>query len=253
MTAPSTARARARAELTSQIKQIALRQLTTSGASELSLRAVARELGLVSSAVYRYFSSRDELLTALIMDAYDDLAAAMEHADADLAADQYARRWHSRCTAMRSWGCRNAQRFALIYGSPVPGYRAPADTIAPAGRVMAALFGLVDEAARAGVLPDTAAPADPTLTAQLRDVAVIVGPGIAPATLSRVVAAFGQVIGLINLELGGHFVGGFEPADALFGHCVDELAEFIGLADLGSAPAGDGMNRPRPGDPAGRP
>ena len=68
--APGTIRARARAELTEQIKEVARRQLAETGSAGLSLRAVARELGMVSSAVYRYFPSRDELLTALIVDAY---------------------------------------------------------------------------------------------------------------------------------------------------------------------------------------
>src|SRR5580693_9145544 len=80
-----TARARARAEITGEIKEEARRQLAMTGA-QLSLRAVARALGMVSSALYRYFPSRDDLLTALIIDAYDALATAAESADAVAAA-----------------------------------------------------------------------------------------------------------------------------------------------------------------------
>src|SRR6202046_3771698 len=92
--ASRTARERARAELTREIKQEARRQLAASGAQGLSLRAVARELGMVSSALYRYFPSRDELLTALIIDAYDALGEAAEAADSGVvpAADVRGRR-----------------------------------------------------------------------------------------------------------------------------------------------------------------
>src|ERR1700743_118342 len=75
-----TARERARVELTREIKEEARRQLAEAGAGGLSLRAVARELGMVSSALYRYSPSRDELLTALIIDAYDAIGAAAERA-----------------------------------------------------------------------------------------------------------------------------------------------------------------------------
>src|ERR1700744_1415209 len=78
--APRTARERARTELTREIKEEARRQLAAAGADGLSLRAVARELGMVSSALYRYYPSRDELLTALIIDAYDAIGAAVEDA-----------------------------------------------------------------------------------------------------------------------------------------------------------------------------
>src|ERR1700743_252717 len=89
----ATARERARAELTREIKEEARRQLASSGAGGLSLRAVARELGMVSSALYRYFPSRDDLLTALIIEAYDALGAAAEKAAADVPRTDVRGRW----------------------------------------------------------------------------------------------------------------------------------------------------------------
>ena len=73
-------RARVRAGMIDEIKAVARRHLTTDGAN-LSLRAVARDMGMVSSAIYRYFASRDDLLTALILDAYNSLGSAVEAAD----------------------------------------------------------------------------------------------------------------------------------------------------------------------------
>ncbi len=117
--ASRTARERARAELTREIKEAARRQLAAQGAQGLSLRAVARELGMVSSALYRYFPSRDELLTALIIDAYDALGSAAEAASAGLPAAEVRGRWRAVCGAMRDWALAHPHEYALIYGSPV--------------------------------------------------------------------------------------------------------------------------------------
>src|SRR3954471_654211 len=127
-TAP-TARARARAELTEEIKAAARRQVAEEGSAALSLRAVAREVGMVSSAVYRYFPSRDSLLTALIVEAYDGLGTAVERAVAKVPADDLVGRWNTICDRVRRWAIANPHEYALIYGSPVPGYRAPVTTI----------------------------------------------------------------------------------------------------------------------------
>src|SRR3984957_11293087 len=127
-------RARVRAEMIAEIKTIARRHLETDGA-DLSLRAVARDMGMVSSALYRYFASRDELLTALILDGYNSLGAAVEAADLAVAASTRLRdRWLAVTTSVRSWALASPAEYALLYGSPVPGYAAPADTISAAVR-----------------------------------------------------------------------------------------------------------------------
>jgi len=231
-----TARARARLELTEDIKRLALEQLRTEGAGALSLRAVSRELGMVSSALYRYFGSRDELLTALIVDAYADLAEAVADAAGGAGPGQFLQRWRAACHKMRGWARDEPHRFALIYGSAIPGYRAPADTIAPATAVMTAFSSIVDDAARAGALVATdgeipAAELDPVLSAQVAQVGQVLGEHIPGPVLASLAGTFGQLVGLINLELAGHLVGGFEPADALFAHTVDEAAIRLGLRD----------------------
>ena len=150
MNTSQTARERARAVLTDEIKDAARRQLAVSGATGMSLRAVARELGMVSSALYRYFPTRDDLLTALIVDAYNALGAAAEHA---LAGPAPAReRWIAACHAIRDWARSNPHEYALVYGSPVPGYRAPDATIGPASRVPLAFAGVVRDALATGEL-----------------------------------------------------------------------------------------------------
>jgi AcrR family transcriptional regulator len=237
--APRTARERARAELTREIKEGARRQLAATGANGISLRAVARELGMASSALYRYFPSRDDLLTALIIDAYDAIGEAAEQAIADQKPDEtWGRdRWLAACHAVRGWALAHPHEYALIYGSPVPGYRAPEATIGPAARVPLAFVGVLAATTAAGELGDDAGahagPAADALAAGLARQAAVLAAAlttpVAPEVLVRAVIAWTQLFGMISWELFGQFVGSFEPADALFAHSVAQLATFVGF------------------------
>lgn len=149
--AASSIRARVRAEMLDEIKVVARRHLASDGAN-LSLRAVARDMGMVSSAIYRYFPSRDDLLTALIIDAYDALGAVVEAADAGADRLDLRGRWHAACRAARDWALAHPAEYALLYGSPVPGYAAPDDTVGPAQRPPATLIGILHDGMAAGRL-----------------------------------------------------------------------------------------------------
>src|SRR5580704_19464666 len=106
-------RARVRAEMIAEIKAVARRHLETDGAN-LSLRAVARDMGMVSSALYRYFASRDDLLTALILDAYNALGEAAEAADAAVTdRSQLRARWLATACGIRDWALRTPAEYAL--------------------------------------------------------------------------------------------------------------------------------------------
>src|SRR5262249_32746 len=141
MSVPRTARARARAEITREITDAARRQLAESGAPALSLRAIARELGMVSSALYRYFPSRDELLTALIIEAYNALGDTAESAVS--SADTPREQFRAVSNALRHWAITHPHEYALVYGSPVPGYHAPETTVGPASRAPVAILQIV--------------------------------------------------------------------------------------------------------------
>src|ERR1700678_632534 len=248
--APRTARERARAELTREIKEAARRQLAATGADGISLRAVARELGMASFALYRYYPSRDDLLTALIIDAYDAVGDAAEQAIADKKPDEsWGRdRWLAACHAIRGWALERPHEYALIYGSPVPGYRAPEATIGPAARVPLAFVGVLADAIADGEIAVPAdgevaapAPAPERLTGELAEQATALQAALAldasavganavpPAMLVRGVIAWTQLFGMISFELFGQFVGSFEPADAIFAHAVEQLAAFVGI------------------------
>ncbi len=229
--ASRTARERARAELTREIKEEARRQLAAHGAQGLSLRSVARELGMVSSALYRYFASRDELLTVLIIDAYDALGEAAERAVSGLPAADVRGRWRAACAAIRNWALANPHEYALIYGSPVPGYRAPQATVASAIRASQVLGGIVADATAGSDPPrPPAEPLPPALVGQTAIVAGAIAPDVDGGVIARALIAWTQLFGMISFELFGQFVGALEPADAFFGYAVDQMADFIGLS-----------------------
>lgn len=231
MDASRTVRARARAELTEEIKRAARRQLVEVGPRALSMRAVARELGMVSSAVYRYFQSKDDLLTALIIDAYDAVGSAVERAVASASDEDPVARWATACHAIRTWAREHPSEYALVYGSPVPGYRAPRDTVTAASRAPFVLFGVVRDAWEAGQISAPDGDALPgALDAQLAPVAEEAVPGLPQGLVARTFVAWTQLFGMISFELFGHFVGSVDPTDDFFGYAVERMGAFIGLA-----------------------
>ncbi len=230
MNAIRTARQRARDELTREIKVEARRQVIAEGPQRLSLRSIARELGMASSAIYRYFPSRDHLLTALIIDAYDSLGAEVEHVESHVPREDVRARWQALCGGVRSWARQHQQEYALIYGSPVLGYRAPVETIAPASRVATALGQLVADGWAAGVLQPVRAPRlRPELAEQAAGVASAIAPGVPPEVMARVLVAWTQLFGMVSFELFGHLVGSADPADEFFDHAVECMADLMGL------------------------
>ncbi|MCX5210296.1 TetR/AcrR family transcriptional regulator [Kitasatospora sp. NBC_00240] len=236
MTASRTARADVRAELTRQITDIARRQLATEGAGGLSLRAVAREMGMVSSAVYRYFASRDELLTALIIDGYQAVGAAVEQADASRPAEDHAGRWLAVCRALRGWAVAHPHEYALLHGSPVPGYHAPADTLAPAMRTTLVLGGLVADAHRAGAItPPAGLPTPPAVLTEDAERVRQVMPGVPDDTVLRALTAWTGVHGWLGFELFGQFTGSVLNLPEAFDHTARTLGTLIGFRP---APAG---------------
>src|SRR6266581_863735 len=137
-----TRRVRQRAATTEEIKALARRQLAEQGPGALSLRAIARQMGTASSALYRYFPSQSDLVTALCVEAYDSLAGTVIAARDAQPPGDHARRWTALCHAWRGWSLEHPADFALIFGTPLPGYQAPpAATAAAAGLETEALWG----------------------------------------------------------------------------------------------------------------
>src|SRR6478672_13294207 len=142
LTGPMGKRQDTRDRIEAQIVESGRRQLSAEGVAGLSLRAIARDLGMVSSAVYRYVASRDDLLTLLLVDAYSELADAVDRAAA--AGGPWRDQLLAMAKAVRAWAVDQPARWALLYGSPVPGYHAPRErTVGPGTRVVGALFDTI--------------------------------------------------------------------------------------------------------------
>jgi AcrR family transcriptional regulator len=233
VSAPSL-RARVRAELIEEIKAAARRRLATDG-PRLTMRAVARELGMVPSALYRYFGGLDALLTALITDAYDDLGATAEAAEAQVERTDLRGRWMALCRATREWALAHPAEFALLYGTPVPGYSAPSATVPPASRVVVALVRVLVEAATAGALADKPGrPVSPALHTDL-DRIVAQAPGPPPEAqpddhvLLAGLAGWTQLFGLVGFEVFGRLADMFEDPAGHFDHQMQSMADLAGL------------------------
>lgn len=230
--APRTARERARVEITGEILSTARQHLARDGAAALSLRAIARDLGMVSSAVYRYVPNRDALLTMLIIDAYETIGSTAERAAANCDRSDYLGRFLSCCGGVRDWALANPHEYALIYGSPVPGYAAPAETIAPAARVPIVLLSiLVDQTADGSALPG--ALLDPDVEQSIAPLREFAGGQVSGDLLLRGLASWATLLGTVSLELFGHLhnVVVEEPAEraAFFDHQMRRVAIGLGL------------------------
>jgi AcrR family transcriptional regulator len=223
-------RARVRDELTREIKATARRQLADHGAAGLSLRAVARELGMVSSAMYRYFPSRDDLLTALLLDAYDALGSAAEAAESSVRRRNLLGRWLAITGATRAWALAQPQEYALIFGSPVPGYRVPTGMADPAARIPLLLIGLLTDAVAAGRDPAGAdRPLPRAVRADLRSVHSRVAPTLSERQLAATVMAWTELIGSISLELFGHLHNVISDHRSYFDYHMQSVGQRLGL------------------------
>jgi AcrR family transcriptional regulator len=230
MNASRTARERVRAELIKEITEIARRHLATDGAAGLSLRAVARDMGMVSSAIYRYFPSRDDLLTALIIDGYNAIGEAVERADAACPRDDLTGRWLAVCRAVREWALAHPHEYALLYGSPVPGYRAPEDTIAPATRDTMVYGRIVSDAHRSGRLtPPPFCPDPPAEVASDAEAVRALMPDVPDDVVMRAIIAWTCLFGMVSFELFGQFNNTIVNRAQVFDHNMTCLAALLGL------------------------
>lgn len=207
---PPTMRERYRAQVRHEVKQAALRQLEQSGPAGLSVSAIGKELGVSGPALYRYFSSRDNLLTELIIDAYDDLADAL-HAAITQAPPEPRTRFEALLRAYRSWALGQPHRYRLLFGPPLPGYDAHAQRLV--GAAQAAMNLMLDALCDLGDR-DAQPPPSPPLAAQLGAWVQDRHPGIEPATALRAVHIWSWLHGFVSLEIAGNFASmGIDPGE----------------------------------------
>ena len=211
----TTPRQRARIETEAQITAIGNRMIDDEGVDGLSLRAIARELGVVSSAVYRYVKSRDELLTILIRDAFTQIADAVDEALAGERSVQVL------ALAMLDWSRTYPNRWALIYGTPIDGYEAPREeTVVPGTRIMVALASLVAESATGTEAANGAGAARGAQSAEAQELSATLEPlrqgldelglDYDDSVILETITVWVAIVGLINGLRFGQFGPGFE-------------------------------------------
>ena len=224
-----------------EILRVAGEELARHGAAALSLRAVAREMGMASSAVYRYVRDRDELLTRLIVAAYTSLGDAVEQAHRAVDRGDLDARWRAVGHALRDWARAHPHEYALLYGSPVPDYRAPAEqTNEPGTRVQALLVALLADARRAGRLSNAAARFAPgshdlaeAAASHLLDDPFFADSGLDASTVMAGLAAWTLLLGTVTTELFEQLGDTIPDPGAYF----DFMLELAGRLVLGPLPA----------------
>lgn len=231
---PGTPRERARARTVADILRLGREHLAEHGAAALSLRAVARDLGVVSSAVYRYVESREELLTLLLIDAYNELGDEVDAAVAAVPEGDFAGQFAALGRAVRGWALREPARYALLFGSPVPGYRAPAErTTGPGTRVIYALMAVLDAAFRAGQLSvrgDRSPAVAAGLAGDLANIRSEFGLAVPDDLLARGALAWTSLFGAVSFEVFGQYgAEAFTDRELLFDHHLAVLADVAGL------------------------
>lgn len=212
-----------------QIKVTAREHLAVDGPN-LSLRAVARDLGVVSSAVYRYFASRDDLLTALIVDGYDSMGEAVEQAEAEVARSNLAARWATVGWTARDWAIERPHEYALLYGSPIPGYAAPQATIASAQRLLTVAMQILRDGVERGTV---VVPADRLPRAVRADIETIgtfpAFEGVPPTLLARAMTMWALLFGTISFEIFGRYTNGVTDFDEYFDYQLRVMSRHLGL------------------------
>ena len=229
----NTPRQRARAQTLEDITTIGRRHLATEGAAALSVRAVARDLGVVSSAIYRYVRSRDDLLTLLVVDGYNELGDEVDEAEGKVASDDFRGRFLAIGRAVREWALREPATYALLFGSPVPGYQAPAErTTGPGTRVITALIRLWQDAHAAGVVrpTDTNPRVSRGLSADVKRIRDEFGITTPNDLVLRGVLGWASLFGCVSFEVFGQYgADTFGAVDDLFEHQLKLLADTTGL------------------------
>jgi AcrR family transcriptional regulator len=212
-----------------QIKAVARRHLAAEGAN-LSLRAVARDMDIAASALYRYFPSRDALLNDLIIDAYAALAAAATSAESPVPRDDLRGRWLAVCRGVRNWALAHPADYGLVYGSPIRGYAAPQDTVEPAAKVILLLVGIVNDAG-----DRLRPPSGSSLSVQLRDdlrrMIAERQETFSEDQLDRILVSWTHLHGALNFELFGRLDEMIEVRSDYFEHNMSLMADLVGLPE----------------------
>lgn len=221
-----------------EILEAARAQLAAEGLAGFSLRAVARRLELAPNAIYNYYPSLDDLITALLLAAFSRFAQALQAADKPDAADS-AGRFAAVCAAYRSWAVANPIDYDLIFGRPIPGYQAPDALLGPvAGQGFAIALKILIDAWQAGQLsvPERYQAIPPGIAGFLAERGKAAEAGLPLALHYLMLTAWARLHGMVTLEIHGSGAHAIGDMAAFYQHGVACLIAEIGLAQLPGGP-----------------
>jgi AcrR family transcriptional regulator len=233
MTVTTTVRSRRerlRQQTTDEIRDMAREHLVKRGPQGISLRAVARDVGLSAPALYRYFPSLDDLVTDLIVTCIDELTRTLEAARDAIDPDKVPARLAAVSRAFRAWAVRHPAEFSLVFGSPAPGYNAPADgPTAAAGRRFGAVFaGLFAELwARQPFPVQTPDELGPRLLRSMSGHHQIVNEALPPGAVTVFTQCYTRLYGIITMEVFGHLSWALDDVEPLFERELDGLCQLV--------------------------
>lgn len=218
-----------RLETATRIKATARALMAEHGAAALSLGSIARELGVSTPALYRYFPSRDALVTALVVESYVDLGEFAERAVLGIDPRALGERFTAITHAYRAWALAHPQDYVLIHGAVLPGYRAPLAEIATAaGKILRLFVGILADAEDAGSLhvprAFQSAPTDVGRVLQ-----PLTGAEIPPRLTTLAYLVWAQLHALVWQEIDGHLPRALLADGVLYGHLVASIAEQLGI------------------------
>jgi len=212
-------------QMAAEIKAAARLEIQERGTAGISLRALARRLNITAPAVYNYFPSLDDLLTALLVDAFNALADAMQAAGEALpSGTPVLQRARAAILEYRGWAVRHPEEFQLIYGNPIPGYAAPAELTRPlAARPFAILLSYFGAAIERGeaLLPPGYRQAPTALLPYLEGLRAASGFTEPAELLYYLTAGWARVHGMVMLELFQHTQGVIGQPEVFYQQEVD--------------------------------
>lgn len=240
-------RERLRAETVRDIKAIALRHMAAGGPAALSLRGIARDMGMTAGALYSYYDTRDDLITALVTDIYTAVADRLEAARAAGPPGDPGAALAAVATTYRAWAIAHPQEFQLLYGDPIPGYQFPTggDASYAEQQACGVLLRLVEAAWPRLTAPGRAPATDPgpdavewsDLTPEFAAMARASFPDLPPAAVALALRIWGRLHGLLALEIYGHLRPHAANPAKLYRAEVRDLAVVLGVGPGSAGPS----------------
>ncbi len=209
---PRPVREKQQKNLAESIKDVAFEQIARGGPTAVSLRAIARRLGITAPAIYNYFPDRGALIAAMAVDAFTSFGAALENARDACDISDWSPCFLAIGVAYRQWALEHAQQYRLIFGTPHESLPHPHELGSAPLRSFLVLVGVMNEAIRAGALrlPQGYVGSAPGLKSQFSAFAAAF-PDYRPEAIYLGLEAWTKIHGIVSLELSGHlssFVGG---------------------------------------------